>query len=156
MRRIAWALLAIAGGHLLSPRLQAGDPGVRAWFIGGTVAELSPKTEGRIDLTDGDSFLIRGKAVSLTVPYRNINVLEYGQHVSRRYAEAILISPVLLLAKSRKHFITLGFTDAGGKQQAVVLRVNKNDIRSVLAALEARTGRRVEYQDDEARKSGKG
>jgi hypothetical protein len=37
-----------------------------------------------------------------------------------------------------------------------VFRVDKGDIRSVLASLEARTGRRVEYQDQEARKAGKG
>lgn len=70
-------------------------------------------------------------------------------------AEAVLISPILLLSKQRKHFVTLGYTDGDGKQQAVVVRIEKGDIRSVLTGLEARTGRRVEYQDDEARKSGK-
>jgi len=35
-------------------------------------------------------------------------------------------------------------------------KVEKGDIRAVLAGLEARTGRRVEFQDDEARKAGKG
>jgi hypothetical protein len=75
--------------------------------------------------------------------------------VSRRYAEAILISPVLLLSKSRKHFVTLGYQDEAGKQQALVLRVEKGDIRTVLASLEARTGRRIEYQDSEARKAGR-
>jgi hypothetical protein len=34
--------------------------------------------------------------------------------------------------------------------------VDKGDIRSVLVSLEARTGRKVQYQDDEARKAGKG
>jgi len=76
--------------------------------------------------------------------------------VSRRYAAAILISPVLLLSKSRKHFLTIGYTDPDGRQQALVLRVEKGDIRSVLAGLEARTGRRIEYQDAEARKAAKG
>ena len=74
--------------------------------------------------------------------------------VSRRYAAAILISPLLLLSKSRKHFITLGFVDADDRQQALVVRVDKGDIRPALAALAARTGRRVEYQDAEARKAG--
>jgi hypothetical protein len=46
--------------------------------------------------------------------------------------------------------------DQEGKQQALVFRVEKSDIRSVLASLEARTGRRIEYQDGEARKAGKG
>ena len=67
---------------------------------------------------------------------------------------AVLISPVLLLSKSRKHFVTVGYTDNEGRQQALVFRVSKGDIRMVLASLEARTGRRVEYQDDNARKNG--
>ena len=62
---------------------------------------------------------------------------------------------MLLLAKSRKHFLTIGYTDEADRQQAHVFRVGKGDIRSVLASLEARTGRRVEYQDDEARKAGR-
>lgn len=52
--------------------------------------------------------------------------------------------------------MTLGYLDAEGRQQALVFRVEKGDIRAALASLEARTGRRVEYQDNEARKAGKG
>ena len=100
--------------------------------------------------------LFRSEKTELTIAYQKINTIEYGQSVSRRYAAAILISPVLLLSKTRKHFVTLGYTDADGRQQALVFRVQKGDIRSLLAALEARTGRRIEYQDDDARKAGKG
>jgi hypothetical protein len=92
----------------------------------------------------------------MSIDYRKINTIEYGQNVSRRYAEAILISPLLLLSKSRKHFVTIGYVDRAGNQQALVLRVAKGDIRMVLASLEARTGRRIEFQDEEARKAGKG
>jgi hypothetical protein len=60
----------------------------------------------------------------------------------------------LLLAKSRKHFLTVEYKDNEDKQQALVFRVNKGDVRPLLASLEARTGRRVDYQDDDARRSG--
>jgi hypothetical protein len=83
-------------------------------------------------------------------------MLEYGQRVTRRYLEAIVISPLFILAKRRAYFLTVGYTDAQGKQQAMVFQVSGKLIRPVLVALEARSGRRVEYQDDEARKSGKG
>ena len=63
---------------------------------------------------------------------------------------------MLLLSKSHKHFLTIGYVDTDGRQQALVFRVEKGDIRSVLAGLEARTGRRIEYQDAEARKAAKG
>ena len=106
--------------------------------------------------TDATALLKNLQALqAVRIPYQKINTLEYGQNVSRRYAAAVLISPILLLSKSRKHFVTLGYVDTGERQQALVFRIQKGDIRSILSALEARTGRRVEYQDDEARKSGK-
>jgi hypothetical protein len=61
-----------------------------------------------------------------------------------------------MLAKKREHFLTVGFQDDDGQQQAMVFRVDKNDIRLTLVALEARTGQQVQYQDEEARIAGKG
>ena len=63
---------------------------------------------------------------------------------------------MFLLSKSRKHFLTIGYMDEEGKQQALVFRVDKGGIRSALVSLEARTGLKVQYQDEEARKAGKG
>ena len=37
-----------------------------------------------------------------------------------------------------------------------MFRVDKNDIRATLVSLEARTGQRIQYQDEEARKAGQG
>ncbi|HWC97555.1 MAG TPA: hypothetical protein VG456_12410 [Candidatus Sulfopaludibacter sp.] len=141
-------------GILLASTLPAVEPGVRAQFVGGTLPEIKAKSKARLDLTGAEILAFAGPGVELKVPYAKINTLEYGQKVSRRYAAAILVSPVLLLSKSHQHFVTLGFQDAAGKQQAVVFRVEKGDIRIVLAGLEARSGRRVEYQDDDARKAG--
>ena len=50
----------------------------------------------------------------------------------------------------------MGYTDDDGKQQAMVFRMDKNGIRPMLVGLEARTGLKVQYQDPEARKAGKG
>ncbi|MCL4402105.1 MAG: hypothetical protein M1436_05510 [Acidobacteria bacterium] len=140
-----WACLALAGEHGLSANL-----------VGGTVAGLIRHHEGHMQLTGQENLLFLGAGHPLRIPFDRIHTLEYGQQVSRRYAEAILISPVLILAKSRKHYVTIGYTDANGRRQALVFQVNKHDVRAVLTGLEAKTGRRVEYQDEEARKSGKG
>jgi hypothetical protein len=140
----------------VSALLVAAEPGIKAQFMGGTLAGVPAKSGVRLDMTGGETLHFRAGTADLRIDYRKINTLEYGQNVSRRYAAAILISPVLLLSKSRRHYVTLGYIDDAGKQQAMVLRIDKGDIRMVLASLEARSGRRVEYQDDEARKSGKG
>jgi hypothetical protein len=135
----------------------AAAPGVAVQVAGGTIAEVPAKTRGRLDLTGADALFLRCDKleIELRIDYRKVSTLEYGQNVSRRYAAAIIISPVLLLSKSRRHFVTLGYLDADGRQQALVFRVEKGDIRAVLASLEARTGKRVEYQDNDARKGSK-
>ena len=149
----SWVAL---GCFILTLPLAAVEPGVKAQFIGGTVTGIAAKTNFRLDLTSADTLLFHLNRTEFGIAYQKVNTVEYGQNVSRRYAAAVLISPLLLLSKSRKHFVTIGYLDQEGKQQALVFRVEKGDIRSVLAGLEARTGRRIEYQDSEARKAGKG
>ena len=152
MFRPGWVVL---GSLLLSLSVTAAEPGIKIQFVGGTLPGLA-KAGASLDLTSTDKLAIHiNRRPPIQIFYPKVNTLEYGQNVNRRYAEAILLSPVFLLSKSRKHFITVGYEDADGKQQALVFRVEKGDIRSVLASLEARTGRRVEFTDQEARKTGK-
>ncbi len=134
------------------PSPAASVPGARAYLSGATVPDFPTRCDVVVDMTGEREILFVTHWLTLHVPYDKVNTLEYGQHVSRRYAEAILISPLFLLSKTRKHFVTVGYTDANGRQQALVLQVNKGDVRTVLAELEAKTGRRVDYTDDEARK----
>lgn len=156
MRTLACLWLAAASLALLPPRLLAEDSGGRAEYVGGTVTGLPGKTEGELSITDPDAFSFRIKTGAIRIPYSRIHTLEYGQQVSRRYISAALISPMFLLSKKRRHYLTVGYADDDGQNQAMVFEVDKKFIRAVLVGLEARTGRRVEYQDQEARKGGKG
>jgi hypothetical protein len=139
---------------LMSLPATAGELGLRTQFIGGTLPGVHSRTTARLDLTQTESLRFSSAGTALAIPYRKIGTLEYGQSVRRRIAEAVLISPILLLAKSRKHFVTIGYEDAEGQRQALVFRVGKGDIRTVMAGLEARSGRRFTFLDDDARKAG--
>lgn len=152
MRLVSWTLVLI----FAAAPLEAGGSGGRATYVGGTVSGLQGKTNGVIRTTDEHSLFFLTRKVSLEVPYEAINLLEYGQQVSRRFAMAIAISPLLLLSKKRGHFLTIGYSDEEGRQQAAVFQIDKSAVRSVLASLEARTGLKLQYQNDEARKGGKG
>src|SRR5436190_12950670 len=133
----------------------AGELGGRAQIVGGTITGVAASATGKVRTTDADAFVFVTSSTTLSIPYSKINLIEYGQDVSRRVTLAWAVSPIFLLSKSHKHFITLGYTDADGKQQAIVLRVDKHLVRSELATLEARTGRAVAYQDENARKAHK-
>lgn len=128
----------------------------RAEYVGGTASKLDSGAPGSLDVSDLHYFAFYAKKTQLRVAYDRIDLLEYGQKVDRRLLMAAVISPMFLLSKSRKHFLTVGYVDEDGNHQALVFRVDKNSIRTALASLEARTGLRIQYQDEEARKAGKG
>jgi len=134
----------------------AADVGDKVEYIGGTIDKLANGSDGSIETTRTSHMLFVSKRRSIEVPYDQVNLLEYGQKVNRRVGMAVVVSPLFLMSKARKHFLTIGFTDSDGQQQAMVFRLQKDGVRSLLASLEARTGIKVTFQDEEARKAGKG
>jgi hypothetical protein len=136
--------------------LWAHGSGGHAEYVGGTISQIPEGCSGTVTAVDEQYFVFYSKKASWRVPYDKINLLEYGQKVDRRYIAAALLSPLFLLAKKRSHFLTVGYSDDENRQQAMVFRVGKDDVRMMLVSLEARTGRKVEFQDDDARKAGKG
>jgi len=135
----------------------AGLGSDKALYVGGTVSALKEGTEGTMSTKD-EKQLIFGykKDQQFTIPYDRINSLEYGQKAGRRVGLAIAVTPVALLSKKRRHYLTINYLDADDKQQAAVFELGKNIVRVTLSSLEARTGRKIEYQDEEARNSSKG
>jgi len=153
MRSFCYIFVSVA---VIIALASAADVGGRAEYVGGTMANLIGGTDGTIHATGLKNLSFTVSKGVIQVPYAQINLLEYGQKVDRRVAMAVLISPLLIMSKSRKHFLTIGFVGPDGEQQAMVLRLEKGSVRPLLASLEARTGIKVTYQDEEARKAGKG
>jgi hypothetical protein len=159
MRRLIGILLAAL---LLFPfSMEAGGlDKKKAKYVGGTVLSVKTETEGSSSTDDENVFVFAykdgDKDAKLTIPYSRINDLEYGQKAGRRVGLAVTVSPWLLLAKKRQHFLTIGFKDENDRQQAAVFELGKDIVRTTLASMEARTGKKIDYQDDEARKSSKG
>ena len=135
--------------------LYAGVNGGKAVYMGGTVADLKQQTEGKFSTADVKEMVFQYKKGKFTVPYDRIDSLEYGQKVGRRVGLAIAV-PIALLSKKRRHYLTVNYKDADDRQQAAVFELGKDIVRVTLSSLEARTGRKIEYQDEEARNSPKG
>ena len=132
------------------------ERGARATYVGGTRADITNGIDGNIQATDEQYLVFYSKEADVRVAYERIAMVEYGQKVDRRYAMAVLVSPVFVLSKKRQHFLTVVYADENGREQAMIFKVDKEDIRAMLVSLETRTGRKVQFQDSEARKAGKG
>jgi len=140
----------------------AGVGGDKAVYHGGTIAAKAGE-EGVLDLGDPTTAVFRldgeKNTPGVRIPYAAITSIEYGQKAGRRLGAAIattiLVSPVglaLLLSHKRKHIVTLAWT-IDGHNEAAVFELGKSAIRPALTTLEARTGKKVEYESPDARKN---
>lgn len=152
-RIVVMFFVAVSLATVISPALRAGVPGKKAVYRGGTLAQPKPATKGTVTITEPSEFVFRFAEGELRVPYDRVNSIEYGQKAGRRLGLAIMINPAFLLSKKRRHYLTISFLDPQDGQQIVVFELGKKIVRITLAGLQARTGLKIEYEDEEARKS---
>jgi hypothetical protein len=153
---------------LLTPQLAWAVDSKGAAYIGGTSTifqDAKDPVEGTINTSDETTlvFMARDKPFTgqkLSVSYAQIIDLEYGQKAGRRVgaaaATAVLLGPIGFLAlfsKKRKHYLTIGYKDADEKDQVAVIELGKDIVRVTLPIVETRSGKKIEYQDEEAQKS---
>lgn len=146
-------LLAALFANAISPALVAGVPSKKAFYRGGTLSVPDEDTVGWVSLTDAEWFVFDFGDGDVRVRYADVNSLEYGQKSARRLGLAITLSPLFLLSRKRRHFLTIHYRDGNGAQHAAVFELGKKILRPTLRGLEARTGKQIEYEDEEARRS---
>lgn len=139
----------------------AGLGSDKSMYIGGT-AQLNKESIGAISTDDPKTLKFSSGSQTLIVPYDKVTGLAYGQHAGRRVGATVALGVTtlgigalpVLFSKKRKHYLTIEYTDESGKAQAAIFEVGKDAVRTVLKTLEVRTGKKVEYEDEEARKAG--
>ena len=152
MKQITWCTVLVVVLISLSP-VAAAVRGGEAMYIGGTLSSIPEKSGGRLDLSDTSSARFTWKKVGVSIPYDKISSLEYGQKAGRRIGVAVVVNPLFLFSKKRRHYVTIGFADEQGKQQGAVFELSKGTVRSALATLESRSAKKVEYESEEAKKN---
>jgi hypothetical protein len=125
--------------------------GDSAMYVGGTL-QLEEKTNGKLDLSSATVAVFNSKKGTFEIPYKNITSLEYGQKAGRRVGVALAVNPLALFSKKRKHYLSITYTDAQGSNQGVVLELSKGKVRPAVEVLEQRSGQKVEFESDDARK----
>lgn len=138
-------------GTALLPNAAAAVRGDQTMYVGGTISAIPQRTEGRLDLAEGRA-VFQSPAGEIAIPYNRITSIEYGQKVGRRLGVAVAVSPVALLSKKRKHYVTLAFTDESGAKQGAVLELSKGVVRETLSTLSSRSGKEILFESAEARK----
>jgi hypothetical protein len=65
-----------------------------------------------------------------------------------RYTEAILISPFFLFSKTKKHFLTVQYTDERGDGKFMMLHMDKSNAEDIVNTAEAQTGQKVTREEE--------
>ena len=151
MRRRRFLLFPIGASLFLLERAAAAVRGDEVMYVGGTLTDIPDRTEVKLDLESSTEAVFNSKKGSFRFLYANVGSLEYGQKAGRRVGVALVVNPLFLFSKKRRHYLTVGFKDADGQQQGAVLEVGKKHIRGVIDVLESRSGQKVEYESEEAR-----
>ena|SRR3972149_3504975 len=127
--------------------------GKDAMYVGGTFTDIPEKTKGKFDLT-GETVAVftTKKNQTIWISYKAISSLEYGQKAGRRVGAAVVVSPLFLFSKKRKHYLTVNFADETGKEQAAVFELSKGSVHDTAGTLETRSGRKIEFESEDARK----
>ena len=157
-------MLALTVAFGAVPALAVSDS---ASYYGGTVAafkDAKKEVKGHLITSDEKALVFKyGSNQTVSIPYANFVDMEYGQKSGRRVGAAVattvLLGPIGLLtlfSKKQDHFLTLGYTDEVGKEQVAVFKLNKGMVRTTLPILEARSGKKMEYQSKSAEKKATG
>jgi len=113
--------------------------------------KAAPSVKGALSF-DGEKrcvdFVDEKGAPAFSIKYDSIKNILYEQTSKPRYAEAILISPLFIFAHSKKHFLTIQYTDAAGTGQFVIVHLDKKNARGAVASAEAQTGKKVEQIEE--------
>jgi hypothetical protein len=123
----------------------AGSGSDQTTYVGGS-EKIEEGSEGSASIGNEKEFVFEYSGGQLVIPYNEVTDLEYGQQAGRRVS-------MMLLSKKRRHFLTIGWKDEKAQQHAAVFELGKSIVKNTIETLEAKTGKKVDYQDDDARKS---
>ena len=128
--------------------LRAGENKSTATYLGGTVGLFSG-TGGMLS-TEAEDLLFKplSQAVTLQISFKAITAIEYGPQPGQR------VPAVVIVSKKRGQYLTVNWMNDSGKEQSTVFELSKEIVGSTLAGLEAKTGKSIQYQNEEARHAG--
>jgi hypothetical protein len=145
-------------------------PVEQSQYVGGTVTAIPQEAVGELSTADENTLSFtwpkggQSGGGEWRISYNRVTYLGYGQHAGRRVGTAAALAPATVVmapvfvpvmwSKKRRHYLTLAFKDDHEKEQAVIFMVGKKSIRVLPTVLEVRTGLKLQYEDEEARKTG--
>jgi hypothetical protein len=131
----------------------ASDSSFKVKYDGGSLPDIKTGADLKMYLEPAQLRIARDKSEVMIIPAAALTEISFGQDVHRRVGAAIGLAVVslgigalMLLAKSKKHFIGLTW-DINGQKGGAAFQADKNDYRGLLAGLEGVSGKKAVNSD---------
>ena len=110
--------------------------------------ESTKEQDCDLAFTDADTIVVkhrkRDDEVYATIPYAAITGMTYERSKSPRAKTAIFLSPLALFSSGKKHWLTIEYSTPDGRNDYVLLRLDKNEQQRIQAEAKARTNMEIE------------
>lgn len=132
MRIAAFALIIAVSMPLFSL------DGTTVVYTGGTVPNVKPNTEGRLDVTGPNSAEFTCPSGKITIDFDSIQSYEYSREAAHHLGVIAAIAVALVKARKQNHFLRVTYRDANNVSQVAVFRISKRMPTIVMPILQAR------------------
>jgi len=95
----------------------------------------------------GDGYIVHN-AVAFEIGVSQITGVLYERTAHPRYAAAFLLAWPLIFTKEKQHFLTVQYRTESGEAKYAMFRLDKENYRAILAAVEATVGKKIERSDE--------
>jgi len=156
MRR-AGSVIALGSALLLVATLTQAQTSIDAAYYQGRVEELPQKKPGKLDASDAEILQFTWEKGNWKVLYSEVKTVYVA--LSRRsvLGEVFgLEGAAIGAARKRKLLLSLSLSDRPATTRNCVFYLPRGATREFMRALMAKTGRRVVYESEEARKGAEG
>ncbi len=128
------------------------QPSYKIIYDGGSLPAYKAGTEMKLFIDSDKIRLVKNSKAAdevVAIPAASVTEISYGQDVHRRVGAAIGLAVIslgigalMLLAKSKKHYIGITWAD-GDKKGGIAFQADKSDYRGLLAGVEGITGKKA-------------
>jgi hypothetical protein len=129
------------------------DNSFKVEYDGGSLPNIKAGVGLKVSMDESRILFVRDKKEIAAIPASAITEVSYGQDVHRRVGAAIGLAVVslgigalMVLTKSKKHYIGLTWDD-NGKKGGISFQADKNDYRGLLSGLEGVTDKKAVNSD---------
>lgn len=153
MFRIRWLVPLIVLSGLTFAAGASVQSTADAVYWHGRIKELPEKKLGKLDVGDPQTLQYTWEKGAWKVPYSQIKTVYVSMSRRSALVELDIIVGAIASARKRKLLLSLNMTDEKGNNRNGVFYLPRGPLKEFLQQLEAKTGRRVVYESEEARRA---